>query len=187
MTSSISIHAPLAESDVDSERVRDGIQKFQPALPLRGATTRALPTASTIWHFNPRSTRRGNSAADFNPRSPCGERPRSISLPHTSHLLQSALPFRGATRVHGLADAGGHISIRAPLAGSDLRRCGPISRCDAISIRAPLAGSDQLAALPQVKADISIRAPLAGSDETNPDQHAVVLIFQSALPLRGAT
>ena len=56
---------------------------------------------------------------DFNPRSPCGERPA---------------PAVVAARL-------GVISIRAPLAGSD-RKFG--SGCDgsAISIRAPLAGSD---------------------------------------------
>ena len=56
------------------------------------------------------------------------------------------------------------ISIRAPLAGSDL----PPHQYAAhrlISIRAPLAGSDARYAFPQLVWDgISIRAPLAGSD-----------------------
>ena len=103
------------------------------------------------------------------------------------------------------------ISIRAPLAGSD---CAPSSRrwtsryfnprspcgerqdllpCGSyklvISIRAPLAGSDafELDAFPFRFPVISIRAPLAGSDADKRSYWESDSLFQSALPLRGAT
>ena len=41
--------------------------------------------------------------AYFNPRSPCGERPREMSMLSTLSAFQSALPVRGATNLHALA------------------------------------------------------------------------------------
>ncbi len=78
------------------------------------------------------------------------------------------------------------VSIRAPLAGSDVERQStfPASKTfqsalpsrgatvtvtlsaneRAVSIRAPLAGSDRRIAEPALVGVVSIRAPLAGSD-----------------------
>ena len=100
--------------------------------------------------------------------------------------FQSALPLRGATWFSVARCCSRTISIRAPLAGSDLegnlREAGgvdyfnPRSPCgerrerddltadEAISIRAPLAGSDSHSGLVEQLMYISIRAPLAGSD-----------------------
>ena len=55
------------------------------------------------------------------------------------------------------------ISIRAPLAGSDIR-LHVYFDASLISIRAPLAGSDKDSVKGLALAPISIRAPLAGSD-----------------------
>ena len=57
-----------------------------------------------------------------------------------------------------------------------------------ISIRAPLAGSD-VDVLQAIACHclISIRAPLAGSDVGFAGVYHIILVFQSALPLRGAT
>ena len=100
---------------------------FQSALPLRGATS--------PWPW-------AGGSRDFNPRSPCGERPDGAQ----QHAHR------------------GHISIRAPLAGSDRRARHQ---------------------LPPVR--ISIRAPLAGSDTVTVATLSLMPVFQSALPLRGAT
>ena len=78
--------------------------------------------------------------------------------------FQSTLPLRGATHRKGEGDHGPVISIHTPLAGSDghvIRRY-PDER---ISIHTPLAGSDW---------------DIRGFDRS-------MLIFQSTLPLRGAT
>ena len=57
----ISIRAPLAGSDRPrARRLKPTPWLFQSALPLRGATTYESPTSRP---------------SDFNPRSPCGERP----------------------------------------------------------------------------------------------------------------
>ena len=58
--SQISIHAPLTGSDDESTAQIEADLQFQSTLPLRGATTVAI-------------NQRGGPA-DFNPRSPYGER-----------------------------------------------------------------------------------------------------------------
>ena len=63
----ISTHAPRAGSDRDWSKAGAAWCGFQPTLPVRGATWPGwMPTPST-WNFNP--------------RSPCGERPN-----HSQHV-----------------------------------------------------------------------------------------------------
>ena len=173
----ISIHAPLAGCDGLQEKQRGTHLKFQSTHPLRGAT--ASPKSAHIrhLHFNPH----------FNPRTPCGVRPRGI-------LRDAAIP---------------DISIHAPLAGCDDGICAaqevgkdfnPRTPCGvrrrrtrqqgngyqfqsthplrgatakqrrngtprAISIHAPLAGCDTMERYNYNEAmRISIHAPLAGCD-----------------------
>ena len=99
----ISIRAPLAGSDGRPDG-RPGFYVISIRAPLAGSDTRAYSLRYTHRHFNPRSpcgerlrpNCRWSWNLYFNPRSPCGERPRG--------------PARDRRR---------HISIRAPLAGSD--------------------------------------------------------------------
>ena len=98
--------------------------------PRAGSDPHALKGGLLLYHFNPRSpcgerprlSVRSWTHRDFNPRSPCGER-RSHSAAAASGVgFQSTLPVRGAT-----TDVGGClrsliISIHAPRAGSDTVR-----------------------------------------------------------------
>ena len=102
----ISIHALLAESDGEGGCVMRTINVFQSTLSLRRATFYIIKISSRGPDFNPRSPcgeRPGCTGAlrpawpDFNPRSPCGERP---------HVWQEAGPRK-------------EISIHALLAESD--------------------------------------------------------------------
>ena len=123
----ISIHAPHAGSDLLPGVRTAPSCGFQSTLPMRGAT----------WH----PCMDFCQASNFNPRSPCGERPQAWLWRH----------------------AGGNISIHAPHAGSDVRERRPeVER--RISIHAPHAGSDTRSATHCAKARISIHAPHAGSD-----------------------
>ena len=61
LTLNISIHTPHAGSDNAVEGIDLGDKKFQSTLPMRGATRRSQQHP---W-----------SATNFNPHSPCGERP----------------------------------------------------------------------------------------------------------------
>ena len=100
-------------------------------------------------------------------------------------VFQSTLPLRGATAYRFSIDETLIISIHTPLAGSDV--CGRISvDGEFISIHTPLAGSDPGCADGHRLDTISIHTPLAGSD-SNQQTMQLADIFQSTLPLRGAT
>ena len=142
----------------------------------------------------------------FNPRSPCGERrhfPGGV-MPISHFNPRSPCGSDPVTRRYRQP----RISIRAPLAGSDVLGFGMLFNME-ISIRAPpcgerpdrdgpgrtplnfnprsLAGSDNVVANVNLTAVISIRAPLAGSDSLARASLNCLYRFQSALPLRGAT
>ena len=84
----ISIHALLAESDVAGLPVGLVSGEFQSTLSLRRATVSFMPSAK--------------ESIDFNPRSPCGERPDRRADKRVLHLFQSTLSLRRAT---GVAEA----------------------------------------------------------------------------------
>ena len=152
----------------------DWLKAFQSTLPLRGATS--TTEGSRQW------------LTDFNPHSPCGERPATSETTTLTAQFQSTLPLRGATRhrmtmmvptvfqstlpLRGatlqVCDFWGTarmISIHTPLAGSDSDFQRKLSG-ETISIHTPLAGSDVLAWPARVHRSISIHTPLAGSDIT---------------------
>ena len=146
--------------------------------------------------------------ANFNPRSPCGERRCDRLSNCFSAIFQSTLPVRGATGLNACGLHSRWISIHAPRAGSDgLNACGLHSRwisihapragSDAdfanttpflyISIHAPRAGSDIAALRINSRYVISIHAPRAGSDLMGECDCSRTRRFQSTLPVRGAT
>ena len=78
----------------------------------------------------------------FNPRAPCGARPRSpVPVAHSS-WFQSTRPMRGATYGECSRRAALHVSIHAPRAGRDLSSCPLIGGVGRVSIHAPRAGRD---------------------------------------------
>ena len=146
---------------------------------------------------------------DFNPHSPCGERPRwergeikptpiSIHTPHAGSDPQP--PCR--LPVHA------EISIHTPHAGSDFRMIVR-NLMTKISIHTPHAGSDPTLDIRDSTTPISIHTPHAGSDPPTADAarhpryfnphspcgerppsplaRGWAAQFQSTLPMRGAT
>ena len=110
----ISIHAPRVGSDIVARKgFILGEKIFQSTLPAWGATLRGFCFKSRM--------------ADFNPRSPRGER-----------------PTRYQSQMMALA-----ISIHAPRVGSDCLAARALGRLAHISIHAPRVGSDAL--FPAVK------------------------------------
>ena len=147
--------------------------------------------------------------ADFNPRSPHGERlaceesqavtidfnPRS---PHGERLLGGraifAAPHFNPRSPHGerlapptVSAPSAVISIHAPRTGSDVL-CGNRWRETLrISIHAPRTGSDKADDFPALVVRISIHAPRTGSDADDLRSRIRKRGFQSTLPARGAT
>ena len=102
--------------------------------------------------------------ADFNPRSPCGERLSFAALRINSRVFQSTLPVWGAT-------CGPFLPARPKLFQSTLPVWGATpERKDLKENRA-----------------ISIHAPRVGSDDLDNLKTEVERLFQSTLPVWGAT
>ena len=124
----ISIHAPRAGSDSFPRFRTVPTESFQSTLPVRGATTGALVTNGISVFQSTLPVRgattvdegRASDRTDFNPRSPCGERPCQADLLQHLPVFQSTLPVRGATDEAAQAANALTISIHAPRAGSDV-------------------------------------------------------------------
>ena len=153
-------------------KLRSSAQEFQSTLPVWGATARSANVERTC---------------DFNPRSPCGERPSFPSPASLSIRFQSTLPVWGATQVRGQrVRASGYFNPRSPcgerpLAAELLAKegifqstlpvwgatvaPGAFSDTLGISIHAPRVGSDERGeCMPSPENIISIHAPRVGSD-----------------------
>ena len=167
----ISIHAPLTGSDMDYG-IKPPYWKISIHAPLTGSdasldcgvnsqgiSIHAPLTGSDVFlppFFPPFDY--------FNPRSPYGERPAVPGRYIDVSRFQSTLPLRGATITPTLLDLWQHISIHAPLTGSDLSESEQKRASGGISIHAPLTGSDIQIPLYCGQKLISIHAPLTGSD-----------------------
>ncbi len=122
----------------------------------------------------------------FNPRSPCGERPKPLIHNEGIGTFQSTLPVRGATdRVRSELEKAS-ISIHAPRAGSDFEP-GDFKTRFRFQSTLPVRGATGSQHLIFVRNQISIHAPRAGSDCRSQCAHVSDWRFQSTLPVRGAT
>ena len=81
------------------------------------------------------------STSNFNPRSPCGERPNLLGTWWCRCIFQSTLPVWGATSWPPRPQRSPAISIHAPRVGSDATSKRS-AWCCRISIHAPRVGSD---------------------------------------------
>ena len=191
----ISIHTPHAGSDVLFLCRYHVPIRFQSTLPMRGATydnsnIKPQPMISIHTPHAGSDIRQSPfqfSNRDFNPHSPCGERPEVTGGGLQTIVFQSTLPMRGATSRLFRMRSISLISIHTPHAGSDtavlsdltlhvrfqstlpmrgatslLRNRGTVA---AISIHTPHAGSDFIDSfVPSRGSAISIHTPHAGSD-----------------------
>ena len=104
-----------------------------------------------------------------------------------SGSFQSTFPLRGATRAKARLDVGEQISIHVPLAGSDDQGKRRGRRPKNFNPRSPYGERLDCLEFCQLLRRISIHTPLAGSDSLILPSRVLVSIFQSTLPLRGAT
>ena len=129
----------------------DPASVFQSTPPMRVATIQCRIVRSAY--------------SNFNPRHPCGWRPKVFTFLAFSTLFQSTPPMRVAT-------------------------CDGIVMCGKwqISIHATHAGGDYvLVASALVTVNISIHATHAGGDKTWQVRHCSLHLFQSTPPMRVAT
>ena len=118
----ISIHAPLAgrdACDVVSDWLRELISIHAP-LAGRDVCTRQGQRRPRLFQST-RHSRRKSSAADFNPRAPCGARQRLRRERLLRCVISIHAPLAGRDTDDHCVDDIRDISIHAPLAGRDGR------------------------------------------------------------------
>ena len=147
---------------------------------------------------------------NFNPRSPCGERPAlygdafkavhiSTHAPRAgsdgecwgtvdeSAGFQPTLPVRGATHsISSQKQTSRKFQPTLPVRGATLPPL-PTALHSAISTHAPRAGSDRYVPALCKTLTISTHAPRAGSDTNQDGFDFLDQQFQPTLPVRGAT
>ena len=148
----ISTHAPPVGSDRNIVSQTPQTFLFQPTLPLWGATgvvKRDGVREEISTHAPPVGSDRllgpdVELPANFNPRSPCGERQKGMTMAWTANQFQPTLPLWGATTFTNEYYLSLNISTHAPPVGSDDQVPDVILAMD-ISTHAPPVGSDRLA------------------------------------------
>ena len=124
---------------------------------------------------------------NFNPHSPCGERLDFLLLFFLLFSISIHTPHAGSD-IHNTKEVLYYeISIHTPHAGSDFHFPFHVSGNSCISIHTPHAGSDQFIGICFLCLFISIHTPHAGSDLMALSKNGCLLLFQSTLPMRGAT
>ena len=172
---------------------RPAAANFNPRSPC-GATTPPFSHSSyaVFQSTSPCGERLGRRVrreprANFNPRPPCGERLLNFHIVLLQNLFQSTLPVWGATEVLTQYTGTDVISIHAPRVGSDY----PLQIFEEvfvfISIHAPRVGSDYPSCFRYTTFYISIHAPRVGSDPWLFSGVVSNSVFQSTLPVWGAT
>ena len=124
----------------------------------------------------------------FNPRTPCGVRPKWCIWSCRTLTFQSTHPVRGATGKPLKPDMHSfRISIHAPRAGCDPGSCGPVGRGVPISIHAPRAGCDVAAAWARGRPTYFNPRTPCGVRLLAASAMDKISSFQSTHPVRGAT
>ena len=121
-------------------------------------------------------------AVDFNPRSPCGERPSFTSRRCCGWTFQSTLPVWGATSCYTILDHLFPISIHAPRVGSDFAGEIPLRHPDYFNPRSPCGERRCVRAAGHEGPEISIHAPRVGSDPKRPCSAASPTNFNPRSP-----
>ena len=169
----ISIHAPRTGSDKTFTRWGCFWRTFQSTLPARGAT----PVLSA-----------GRSlAANFNPRSPHGERLSGRGLARLAGLFQSTLPARGATFIVGFAVNRAEFQSTLPARGATRLPRGCFCRHRLFQSTLPARGATRWASLSVGVSVFQSTLPARGATFQRPLNRIQTCLFQSTLPARGAT
>ncbi len=191
----ISIHAPRTGSDKTFTRWGCFWRTFQSTLPARGATPVLSAGRSLAANFNPRSPHGERPVGlpcplayrYFNPRSPHGERQKVRNGLPAAKPFQSTLPARGATR--DAAKSGNHPGDFNPRSPHGERRCRPWHPAPRYTFQSTLPARGATACLPSRRGCTQYFNPRSphGERQGNTSSESGVIPFQSTLPARGAT
>ena len=125
--------------------------------------------------------------ANFNPRSPHGERRLKAGRQREMNTFQPTLPARGATRMLDNQIARTFISTHAPRTGSDDGRRRTSAAAKDFNPRSPHGERRHTRTQTASPKTISTHAPRTGSDGIKHGKRFGQRAFQPTLPARGAT
>ncbi len=168
----ISIHAPRVGSDHHLRAAAWAVVRFQSTLPVWGATARG------------QGNRQQRRISIHAPRVGSDSPSLASSMPMAR--FQSTLPVWGATVGSGQLVHPNEFQSTLPVWGATNERDQVAIDAD-ISIHAPRVGSDLTRPSSFTTRSISIHAPRVGSDIIEADRVSTPAIFQSTLPVWGAT
>ena len=170
----VSIRALPAEGDAS--------RPIRPILDHH-VSIRALPAEG-----DPSASRTSLAPRRFNPRPPCGGRPKANQAIQDDSQFQSAPSLRRATPENGRPSRRFSVSIRAlPAEGDPGAARGPTSGISCFNPRPPCGGRPWQPHLDQPMRAVSIRALPAEGDPEWCRISMLVMLFQSAPSLRRAT
>ena len=145
VTSSVSIHAPLAGCDCRRASTSSSARCFNPRTP-RGVRRSPPLTCVRFLFLKPpppaggattQSSGMPPSVESFNPRTPRGVRPPYTYVHDYRKQFQSTHPSRGATVLHVVRNTHRMVSIHAPLAGCGFCRVLTQPRLASFNPRTP--------------------------------------------------
>ena len=168
---------------------------FQSTLPIRGATLRSAAIDRYVSTISIHAPHTGSDVphsfssttnADFNPRSPYGERHDYTAVWDATNNFNPRSPYGERRRAGGTPRAPSHFNPRSPY-GERLVKCLVPDGPQEISIHAPHTGSDSAVALSASEPAIfQSTLPIRGATPS-PLYRWPGCEFQSTLPIRGAT
>ena len=193
-TTLISIHAPRVGSDHDLRHADPPTGYFNPRSPCGERPAANVALSYNGKNFNPRSpcgerpviTSSGYEYFDFNPRSPCGERLREDHPQMVDTIFQSTLPVWGATAERWQVRLVYAISIHAPRVGSDRPYVGTPAKTTHFNPRSPCGERQAMRTQARAEAVFQSTLPVWGATKTE-KVFPVIPRFQSTLPVWGAT
>ena len=182
-------------SDTPRQPSRLSSAAFQSTLPVWGATGAAIRMVDNVVisihaprvGSDTRTPVRWTRPENFNPRSPCGERPLSRQLGDCCCEFQSTLPVWGATIGQRLPCPDATISIHAPRVGSDPVPTMRPTVITNFNPRSPCGERHRSTWRENPSPSISIHAPRVGSDISAAIVFRSTFRFQSTLRVWGAT
>ena len=166
----------------------DRKEGFQSTHPVRGATDGDgdIAAMAAISIHAPRAgcdsfpDRSIHDLRYFNPRTPCGVRPRYADACRDRRVFQSTHPVRGATACINVGYPVIDISIHAPRAGCDFLCQFPIHPTKIFQSTHPVRGATSLSSDFRMCISISIHAPRAGCDSKRKQiSRMIFLLFRN--------
>ena len=130
--------------------------------------------------------RESDMTINFNPRAPCGARPKTSCRLRACGTFQSTRPVWGATHGTGSPCLQINISIHAPRVGRDYPPSLPLLLCPDFNPRAPCGARHDRCRHADPGGDFNPRAP-CGARRCGHTETVQIYGFQSTRPVWGAT